>query len=192
MDPRGRAVTVIFFSTAFCQSKKSISVPSLMQGSLQNIYSSYLESPVGMIEITANEESIFSISFLDSDPRNTSTKENDVISKCKQQLKEYFSGVRNEFNISLHLSGTEFQNRVWEMLQTVPLGRTISYLELAKKLGDPKCIRAAGTANGKNPIAVIVPCHRIIGSNNELVGYAGGLWRKRWLLEHESAQQSLF
>jgi methylated-DNA-[protein]-cysteine S-methyltransferase len=102
-----------------------------------------------------------------------------------QQLEEYFSGSRKEFDIPLDLQGTDFQKKVWTELLKIPYGTTISYKELAIRLGDLKCIRAAGTANGANPVSIIVPCHRVIGSDASLVGYGGGLWRKKWLLEHE-------
>lgn len=152
-------------------------------------FTSYLQSPIGIIEIKADEESILSISFLDEEKESTELAENAITKKCKQQLEEYFNSERNEFDVPLNLSGTEFQNKVWLGLQIIPFSKTISYLQLAKNLGDPKCIRAAGTANGKNPFAIIVPCHRVIGSNGDLVGYAGGLWRKQWLLEHEGNLQ---
>ncbi|MFN8296421.1 MAG: methylated-DNA--[protein]-cysteine S-methyltransferase [Chitinophagales bacterium] len=151
---------------------------------MNNSFTSYLQTPVGMLEIKADENSITSILFLDN-PVNETESTNSVIKICKTQLSEYFSEIRKEFDIPLNLSGTDFQNKVWTQLQTIPFGKTISYLQMAKNLGDVKAIRAAASANGKNPFAIVVPCHRVIGSNNDLVGYAGGLWRKRWLLEHE-------
>ena len=110
------------------------------------------------------------------------------------QLKDYFSGIRTDFNFKLNPKGTDFQQKVWQELGNIPFGKTISYLDLAKKLGDPKVIRAAASANGKNPLWIVVPCHRVIGTDGSLTGYAGGLWRKKWLLEHENPtnQQSLF
>ena len=162
--------------------------------SLNSTYISYLESPIGTLEIKANEESIVSILFLDN-PIKEIENTNDVIEICKTQLTEYFAESRKEFNMPLNFSGTDFQNKVWRQLHTIAFGKTISYLQMAKNLGNPRCIRAAGTANGKNPFAIVVPCHRVVGSNNDLVGYAGGLWRKRWLLEHEGnlqKQVSLF
>ncbi len=103
-----------------------------------------------------------------------------------EQLIQYFHGERRIFEFPIHQEGTEFQKKVWNELINIPFGRTISYLELSKRLGDIKAIRAAASANGRNNIAIVVPCHRVIGSKNDLVGYAGGLWRKRWLLEHEN------
>src|SRR5690606_34971068 len=102
------------------------------------------------------------------------------------QLQEYFEGTRTQFSLQLNPQGTDFQKRVWEELQHIPYGKTISYLELSKKLGDIKAIRAVAAANGKNPLWIVVPCHRVIGSDGSLTGYAGGLHRKQWLLEHES------
>lgn len=110
------------------------------------------------------------------------------------QLTEYFEGNRRDFKLLLNPDGTDFQKKVWEELQQIPFGKTISYLELSKKLGDPKAIRAVAAANGKNPIWILIPCHRVVGSKGEMTGYAGGIHRKKWLLNHESTsrQQSLF
>jgi methylated-DNA-[protein]-cysteine S-methyltransferase len=162
---------------------------------MNSIFISYVESPIGTIEIKADEQSILSVQFKDTNKVETSFSENEISKNGKQQLSEYFASERKEFELPLKLSGTDFQNKVWTELQVIPYSKTISYLQLAKNLGDPKCIRAAGTANGKNPFAIVVPCHRVIGSNGDLIGYAGGLWRKQWLLEHEhnlQKQVSLF
>ena len=162
---------------------------------MNSIFISYVESHIGTIEIKADEQSILSVQFKDTNKVETSFSENEISKNGKQQLSEYFASERKEFELPLKLSGTDFQNKVWTELQVIPYGKTISYLQLAKNLGDPKCIRAAGTANGKNPFAIVVPCHRVIGSNGDLIGYAGGLWRKQWLLEHEhnlQKQVSLF
>ena len=109
----------------------------------------------------------------------------EVLEKCKVQLERYFSGDLLEFDLPLAPVGTEFQQKVWTELLKIPYGETITYMDLAVRLGDPKCIRAAGTANGKNPIAIVIPCHRVIGAGNKLTGYAGGIWRKKMLLELE-------
>lgn len=110
------------------------------------------------------------------------------------QLNDYFLGKRKDFTFKLNPKGTEFQQKVWQELLQIPYGKTMSYMDLSKKLGDVKAIRAVASANGKNPIWIVVPCHRVIGSDGSLTGYAGGLWRKKWLLEHENPtnQQSLF
>ena len=109
-------------------------------------------------------------------------------------MNDYFEGKRTNFNFKLNPSGTEFQQKVWKSLLEIPFGKTMSYMELSKKLGDVKAIRAVASANGKNPLWIVVPCHRVIGTDGSLTGYAGGLWRKKWLLEHENptTQQSLF
>lgn len=108
-----------------------------------------------------------------------------MIIHCIEQLIQYFQGERRIFEFPLHQEGTPFQQEVWSLLTAIPYGRTISYLQLATRTGDPKATRAVASANGKNNIAIVVPCHRVIGSNKELIGYGGGLWRKKWLLEHE-------
>lgn len=147
-------------------------------------------SPIGTLEISEIDGKISNVLFIDGDP--SIFHASVVLDQCVEQLNQYFEGTRNIFDLPLTLVGTEFQKSVWQELRSIPFGKTISYLELAKRLGDPKVIRAAGTANGKNPIAIIIPCHRVIGSDGNLTGYAGGLKRKQWLLEHESDQQSLF
>ena len=108
-----------------------------------------------------------------------------ILIQCIEQLIQYFHGERRIFELAINQSGTAFQQDVWNLLMTIPYAKTISYLDLARKTGDPKATRAVASANGKNNVAIIVPCHRVIGSNRDLVGYGGGLWRKRWLLEHE-------
>jgi methylated-DNA-[protein]-cysteine S-methyltransferase len=161
---------------------------------------SHYHSPLGLIAITAGKDAIYSVLFIGKDPvqtgaatqaAETSPVESALALECRRQLEEYFAGKRKSFDLPLHFSGSSFQNRVWYQLQQIPFGSTISYLQLAKNLGDVKSIRAAGSANGKNLFAVIVPCHRVVGSNSDLVGYAGGLWRKRWLLQHESNQHAI-
>ncbi len=157
------------------------------------IEEAYIKTPLGIARITGDENGISSVSVLDSDE-----KESDIIPEvlqdCVYQLQEYFSGKRQKFSLTLNAEGTDFQKKVWDLLVEIPFGKTTSYLELSRKLGDEKAIRAVASANGKNPLWIIVPCHRVIGSNGSLTGYAGGLWRKKWLLDHENppAQQSLF
>ena len=111
--------------------------------------------------------------------------QNILIKNCKQQLTAYFNGTKREFDLPIQQNGTAFQQKIWTALQQIPYGKTISYLELSKRTGDIKAIRAVGTTNGKNQLSIVVPCHRVIGSNGDLTGYSGGLWRKKWLLEHE-------
>lgn len=154
----------------------------------------FINTPVGALEITGNSEGLTAISFKDSDSISISKKIPTELEDAVDQLQEYFQGKRVEFNLKLYPEGTDFQKRVWKQLQEIPFGKTLSYQQMANNLGDPKVIRAAASANGKNPISIIIPCHRVIGSDGSLTGYAGGLHRKKWLLEHESPsmQQSLF
>ncbi|MBB6679995.1 methylated-DNA--[protein]-cysteine S-methyltransferase [Aequorivita sp. 609] len=154
----------------------------------------FTQSPIGVIEIVGNSEGVSSILFKDDDSlaisENIPKELNDVVT----QLQEYFEGKRSTFNVKISPKGTDFQKRVWNELLNIPFGKTLNYQQIANKLGDPKVIRAAASANGKNPISIIIPCHRVIGSDGSLTGYAGGLHRKKWLLEHENPwqQQSLF
>ncbi|WP_040254429.1 methylated-DNA--[protein]-cysteine S-methyltransferase [Psychroserpens mesophilus] len=152
-----------------------------------------IKSPLGFTKIVGDNDGISEVTIL-----NSQDKETDIIpvelEDCVIQLREYFEGTRTEFDLKINPQGTEFQQKVWKQLEQIPYGETISYLELSKQLGDIKAIRAVANANGKNPLWIIVPCHRVIGSDGSLTGYAGGLSRKQWLLEHESPykQQSLF
>lgn len=154
---------------------------------MSELYYTYYESPVGLLKIGGNETYICELSFVDNKEQIAHGEPgiSDVIHECTEQLIEFFQGRRRIFNIPVHQEGTSFQERVWNELLDIPFGKTISYLDLAKRLGDPKVIRAAGTTAGKNKIAIIIPCHRVIGSDKSLTGYAGGLWRKKWLLQHE-------
>jgi methylated-DNA-[protein]-cysteine S-methyltransferase len=153
----------------------------------------YLKSPIGTLEIKGDSFGIASIRFMDSDVYE-SKEIPDVLASAITQLEEYFNGLRIEFELKLNPQGTQFQKRVWKELTLIPYSKTISYRELADRLKDPLAIRAAASANGKNPIPIIIPCHRVIGSDGSLTGYAGGLHRKKWLLDHENPvkQQSLF
>ena len=148
-------------------------------------YYCYINSPTGPIEISGDGDFVSRVSFVDEMKADTEHLPR-VIRDCKQQLEEYFAGQRKEFNLMLSQSGTDFQRQVWTELGNIPYGKTTSYLLLAKKIGDVKSIRAVGAANGKNNIAIIVPCHRVIGSNGTLVGYAGGMDKKKWLLDFEA------
>ncbi|MBW1294011.1 methylated-DNA--[protein]-cysteine S-methyltransferase [Aquimarina litoralis] len=154
----------------------------------------FIETPLGIASITGNEEGISEISITDDSQKKESTTIPENLQEAVKQLQDYFDGKRNDFDIKLNPSGTDFQKKVWNELSKIPFGKTVSYLDIAKRLGDPKCIRAAASANGKNPLWIVVPCHRVVGSDGSLTGYAGGLWRKKWLLEHESPikQQTLF
>jgi len=152
-----------------------------------------INSPLGYIKIVGDNDGITQVTVL-----NTEEKATDIIPSvledCVIQLNEYFEGSRKQFDLKLNPQGTDFQKKVWELLKNIPSGKTLSYLQLSKQLGDIKAIRAVANANGKNPIWIIIPCHRVIGTNGKLTGYAGGLHRKQWLINHESEykQQSLF
>ena len=152
----------------------------------------YVLTPIGIAELIGDENGLASITVLGSKkPKGTIPA---VLKDAVEQLEEYFEGNRTVFELQLNPSGTDFQKKVWEALLQIPFGKTISYLELSKQLGDAKAIRAVASANGKNPLWIVVPCHRVIGTNGDLTGYAGGLHRKKWLLEHESPakQTTLF
>jgi methylated-DNA-[protein]-cysteine S-methyltransferase len=154
----------------------------------------YYHSPVGLIKIVISDGCINEIIFLDhEDEMHADKKEktideinNAVYKNCADQFDEYFSGKRTVFELPLQQTGTPFQQSVWNELEKIPFGKTISYLQLARRIGNVKSIRAVGTANGRNNLSIVVPCHRVIGSDGSLTGYAGGLWRKQFLLEHEN------
>jgi len=146
-----------------------------------------LDSPLGRIALISNETHLKSVTFSDESGEESETLP-EILLKSAHQLKEYFAGSRFAFDLELEPDGTGFQKRVWKRLLEVPYGRTKSYREIALELGSVLNTRAVGTANGKNPISIIIPCHRIIGFDGKMVGYAGGLDRKKWLLLHESAQ----
>ncbi|WP_459210405.1 methylated-DNA--[protein]-cysteine S-methyltransferase [Aquimarina rhabdastrellae] len=162
----------------------------------EEIQIAYLETPLGIATLEGDQIGLRKVSIQkeidDLTVLNKTVPE--VLKDAVSQLEEYFEGKRVDFDLKLNPQGTEFQKKVWEQLLTIPYGKTNSYLDIAKQLGDVKSIRAAASANGKNPLWIIVPCHRVIGSDGSLTGYAGGLWRKKWLLDHENPvkQQTLF
>ncbi len=153
----------------------------------------FINTPLGFAKLEGDEDGLTSVLILDTDEQPT-TVIPEVLEDASYQLREYFEGYRKAFSLTLNPKGTDFQKRVWEELQHIPYGKTISYLELSKKLGNVKAIRAVAAANGQNPLWIVVPCHRVIGSDGSLTGYAGGLQRKKWLLEHENPvkQTTLF
>jgi methylated-DNA-[protein]-cysteine S-methyltransferase len=146
-------------------------------------YYAYYESPIGLIEIGGTATHIVSLYFVED--RRAAFDPYPTVLEAVRQVAEYFSGQRQVFDLDLALHGTAFQERVWQQLLKVPYGQAATYQEIANALNKPKAVRAVGAANGQNPISIIVPCHRIIGSDGKLVGYGGGLWRKEWLLRHE-------
>jgi methylated-DNA-[protein]-cysteine S-methyltransferase len=159
-----------------------------------NIERVYYRSPIGVLEIRCTGNAISEVLFVNS-WKGAKLNESElifvkprslVLKNCCKQLDEYFAGKRKEFTLHTEQVGTEFQQLVWNELSRIPFGRTIPYLELSKRIGNAKATRAVGVANGNNSICIIVPCHRVIGTNGDLVGYGGDLWRKKWLLEHEA------
>jgi methylated-DNA-[protein]-cysteine S-methyltransferase len=149
-------------------------------------YFGYYHSPIGLLRIKATDESIHELVFIAGKEDENDFHQPLILHECVKQLEEYFSGKRLSFELSLNPESTLFQRKVWDHLAEIPFGKTVSYLELARQLGDEKSIRAVANANGKNPIAIVVPCHRVIGSDQSLTGYAWGLQRKQWLLDHEA------
>lgn len=155
-------------------------------------YYTIAPSPLGEMTLQANDEGILGIWFTTQTTRPDDLGQEDanhpVLGLALTQLDEYFSGKRTQFDLPIAAKGTAFQMQVWQALTTIPYGETWSYQELANAIGNPKAVRAVGLANGKNPVSIVVPCHRVIGKNGKLTGYAGGIERKRWLLERESNQ----
>ena len=150
-----------------------------------------LETPLGMIVVTVNDSgAVVGIAFDDEAPPD-GVKNAPGGCRAVDQLVRYFNGELTEFDLALDPEGTDFEKRVWNELCRIPFGSTTTYGDIAARLGDLNATRAVGTANARNPIAVVIPCHRVIGADGELTGYAGGLWRKKWLLAHEAGQQEL-
>lgn len=157
-----------------------------------------MNSPVGKLTLVASDKGLVAILWENDNPRRVrlgelvEDKKHPVLCETERQLDEYFIGKRKSFSLALDMRGTRFQNDVWEALLAIPFGETRSYGQLAKQLGNPKATRAVGAANGRNPISIVVPCHRVIGSSGKLTGFAGGLDTKAHLLELESRHSSLF
>jgi len=147
------------------------------------VYFDYYDSPIGLIEIAGTSTAVIALNFVKERCREVAS--HWLVAEAVWQIDEYFDGKRREFEIEMALEGTDFQQQVWRQLGKVPYGCVASYQDIAKGVGRPTAVRAVGAANGRNPIAIMVPCHRIIGKNGHLVGYGSGLWRKEWLLKHE-------
>lgn len=157
---------------------------------MRETFTVYLESPIGWVEIQAVRHGILSLDFVEKAetglrPDGPASGQPEVLKAGLAQIGEYFRGSRTSFSLPLALEGTDFQMKVWRELLRVPYGTTTTYRDLATAVGNTKATRAVGGANHRNPISVIVPCHRVVGSDGRLTGYGGGLWRKEWLLEHE-------
>ena len=151
---------------------------------MRDIYKIHYNSPLGLIQITGSKDKIISLDFVE-DKYYVNEDVPNILKEAYKQLDEYFNGIRKNFDLDLFFDGTEFQNKVWNELCNIPYGETATYKDMAIRIGNEKACRAVGNANNKNNIGIIIPCHRVIGSNGKLVGYEGGLWRKEWLLEHE-------
>lgn len=142
-----------------------------------------MNTPIGTLVIKATAQGISHVDFIETE--ESEVQRNEITIRCKQQLQEYFDGKRKSFDLPLDQLGTDFQKSIWDCLTRIPFGQAVSYRDIADMVNNHKAVRAVGAANGKNPIAIIVPCHRVIGADRTLTGYAGGLWCKAWLLKHE-------
>jgi methylated-DNA-[protein]-cysteine S-methyltransferase len=153
----------------------------------------YIQTPLGVAQLSGDETGVAVIHVLDGE-HPLSPEIPIELQDAATQLEQYFARERTHFDFAINPQGSDFQKRVWRELLNIPFGKTVSYMDVTKKLGDIKAVRAVASANGKNPLWIVVPCHRVVGTDGSLTGYAGGLWRKQWLLEHESAtwQQRLF
>ena len=154
-----------------------------------HIFIDYLDTPSGLLKIYAHDKAINAITFVEHQEEDTAA--NALTAQAALQLTEYFANTRRTFDLPLAPAGTVFQQQVWQLLRDIPYGETVSYSIIAQRLGNPKAVRAVGSANGKNPISIIVPCHRVIGANGTLTGYAGGVARKSQLLRLENPQLCL-
>ena len=153
-------------------------------------YTTYFQSPIGILKIITNDHYLLGLDFVNNDVQDIEPPVSTIAEACIQQLREYFNHTRQSFDLPLSTKGTSFQKSAWTVLQSIPYGQTTSYEEQANKVSNTKAVRAIGHANSKNPIAIIIPCHRVIGKNGKLTGYAGKLWRKEWLLKHEQKVES--
>ena len=151
---------------------------------MMKTYQTTINSPVGFLKITTNDLALLSVDFTDQYSESVDFKP-EILLATVSQLSEYFNGTRTEFSLNLNPEGTGFQRKVWQLVESIPFGRTASYLDIARQSGSEKNTRAVGLANGKNPIPIIIPCHRVVGSSGKMTGYAGGIDRKKWLLLHE-------
>lgn len=160
---------------------------------MSKIFKYFYDSPIGILELSATDRGLCGLYFVE-EKTESNEKESAILKITITQLDEYFSGNRIEFDLKLLPEGTDFQMKVWKQLLKIPFGVTKSYLDIAIALGNRNALRAIGNANGKNKISIIIPCHRVIGANGSMTGFGGGIWRKKWLLEHEQKyiQGSLF
>jgi methylated-DNA-[protein]-cysteine S-methyltransferase len=158
---------------------------------MKDTFYTHMPSPIGPLQLLGDEHALQGLYMHPYDPPDHWREASEPFADAIEQLEQYFAGERVEFDLPLDMRGTDFQRNVWEALLTIPYGETRSYGEIAKQIGRPDRARAVGAANGSNPVSIIVPCHRVIGSDGSLTGYGGGLPRKRWLLDHEAGVGSL-
>ena len=156
---------------------------------MDKLFRAYYQSTIGVLELVASTEALTNLDFIEQ-MRCDDPKLPMILQQSQQQLSEYFAGQRTTFDLPLAPAGTPFQQQVWQALSQIPCGQTMTYGELAAQIGKPNAYRAVGNANGKNKISLIIPCHRLVGSDGTLTGYGGGLWRKEWLLAHELRMMS--
>ncbi|MEO1022881.1 MAG: methylated-DNA--[protein]-cysteine S-methyltransferase [Bacteroidota bacterium] len=154
---------------------------------MATLYTDFIESPAGWISIQGTDAGLTEIGFIRELHPSTDPYPNDITNLAKQQLGEYIQGTRNQFSLPISPTGTPFELQVWEQVQHIAYGSTITYKQIAEALGNRLASQAVGNANGKNKLLIVIPCHRVIGSQGELTGYAGGISRKEWLLRHEGA-----
>jgi methylated-DNA-[protein]-cysteine S-methyltransferase len=163
---------------------------------MPEIHVAYYESPIGLLEVKGGERGVSAVAFVDTLANRAALARDGKrplpvpLAVCLTQLDEYFRGRRRTFSVKLDLGGTAFQNKVWRALRAIGFGKTASYKDIAGTVGNPAATRAVGGANHRNPVSIIVPCHRVVGSDGRLTGYGGGLWRKEWLLRHEGNERS--
>lgn len=155
---------------------------------MKNTHKAYYNSPIGLVEVISNDDSILSVNFVEKEEEELE-EHPEVLVQCIKELDEYFKGQRKNFTVKLETQGTEFQKSVWNELTRIPFGDTVSYKYIAEAINNPKAVRAVGNANHNNSLGIIIPCHRVVGTNGKLTGYAGGIWRKEWLLQHEKEMQ---
>ncbi len=156
---------------------------------MEELSAGYYSSSIGILKLSYSARGITSVQFTNTWYEHP--RDDLFLQQCYEQLDAYFSGKLKEFSLTLDLQGTAFQMKVWEQLREIPYGQTLSYQEIARRIGNPGSVRAVGHANARNPVSIIVPCHRVIGSDGSMTGYAGGIWRKKWLLDHELRYKQL-
>jgi methylated-DNA-[protein]-cysteine S-methyltransferase len=161
---------------------------------MSDVLTAYYESPIGLIEVRGGEKGVSAVHFVEARApaviRRAKGAPPSALAECLAQLDGYFRGSRRAFSIRLDLGGTDFQKEVWKALRAIRFGKTATYKDIARAIGRPEATRAVGGANHRNPVSIIVPCHRVVGTDGRLTGYGGGLWRKDWLLRHEGRDLS--